>query len=108
METVCDVWLTDQRWLPSNSVRLSEAAPRAEVSVTPLAYSSARVNDVQDIDTETDNPQLVACYVKDIYKYLLHMEATHFLYTGFLKMTTAVDSVQMMNCHANTEIALGD
>jgi len=40
----------------------------------PLAYSTNHLN-FQDIDTEKDNPQLVACYVKDIYKYLLDVEA---------------------------------
>lgn len=39
----------------------------------PSSFSS-RSPSIQEIDTETDNPQLVSCYVKDIYKYLLEIE----------------------------------
>lgn len=38
------------------------------------SFSSQNLNNVIDIDTEFDNPQLVAVYVKDIYKYLHELE----------------------------------
>ena len=41
---------------------------------TTSAFSSQNLNNVIDIDTEFDNPQLVAVYVKDIYKYLHELE----------------------------------
>lgn len=40
----------------------------------PTSFSSHSAS-IQEIDTEIDNPQLVSCYVKDIYKYLLEIEA---------------------------------
>jgi len=52
----------------------------------PLAYSTNHLN-FQDIDTEKDNPQLVACYVKDIYKYLLDVEVS----------TRSVSVINMLN-----------
>jgi len=40
------------------------------------SFSSQNLNNVIDIDTEFDNPQLVAVYVKDIYKYLHEIEVS--------------------------------
>ena len=42
------------------------------VNGRPRSYSFQHL-EVEDIDTE-ENPQLVAVYVKDIYKYLLDLE----------------------------------
>ena len=42
-------------------------------SETPRSFSSQNLN-IQDIDTEFHNPQLVAMYIKDIYKYLHELE----------------------------------
>jgi len=39
-----------------------------------ISFSSRNLNNVQDIDTEFNNPQLVAIYVKDIYRYLHELE----------------------------------
>ena len=52
-----------------------EVKPTVVVGL-PVAYSSNQLLNAQDIDTEKDNPQLVACYVKDIYKYLLDVEVS--------------------------------
>jgi hypothetical protein len=43
-----------------------------EIEVRPRSFSSRNL-DITDIDTET-NPQLVASYVKDIFKYLNELE----------------------------------
>ena len=47
-----------------------------EVEELSQAFSSQRL-DVEDIDADDkDNPQLVSEYVKDIYKYMWHLEVS--------------------------------
>lgn len=54
-------------------VQAEEVVPPAVVETErPRSFSSQNLN-VEDIDTES-NPQLVAVYVKDIYKYLNDLE----------------------------------
>lgn len=48
------------------------AAPVAIETERPRSFSSQNLN-VEEIDTES-NPQLVAVYVKDIYRYLHELE----------------------------------
>lgn len=48
------------------------AAPAVLETQRPRSFSSQNL-DVEEIDTEC-NPQLVAVYVKDIYKYLHELE----------------------------------
>ena len=68
-----------------------EVKPTVVVGL-PVAYSSNQLLNAQDIDTEKDNPQLVACYVKDIYKYLLDVEVSS-------HSVSALNSLIMLQFH---------
>ena len=59
------------------SVRIGDlVSPAPGAGASAFSYSTARIGvDIPDVDTE-DNPQLVSCYVKDIYKYLLEVEVS--------------------------------
>lgn len=54
-------------------LQISEEIAPSAVEVERRPSFSSQILNVEDIDTEA-NPQLVAVYVKDIYKYLHELE----------------------------------
>ena len=65
----------------NNEENASSAAIETE---RPRSFSSRNLN-IEDIDTES-NPQLVAVYVKDIYRYLHELEVFSGLLVSFFKL----------------------